>query len=168
MDYSSHRPTDAFPQLSAAERLLIWGFRSLAQFRRLRWPTPLDIRQVYAHFSVADAVPALDAMFEAFACTAHTAIEVHSPTCPCMSAGEHGLLRAVSVAQHHRLDLARKQFECWLPPVAADWVLEPAQGLAIIFQAAGLMLPGRDSSEIGVRAAVVAMQSWPIGSPTLH
>src|SRR4051794_15884218 len=104
------------PALSAAERLFIWGFRAKARSGSAV-PTAADIQQVYDHFRVGDAVTSLESIIEIFACTAHTAIAVHCPTCPRMSDSEHGMLRAIAAAQKERDDIAREQFECWLPPV---------------------------------------------------
>ena len=90
---SMHQSTSTgsldLPSLSAAERLFIWGFRAKARSGSAV-PTAADIQQVYDHFRVGDAVPSLESIIEIFACTAHTAIEVHCPTCPKMSDSEHG------------------------------------------------------------------------------
>jgi hypothetical protein len=159
------RPLD-LPALSAAERLFIWGFRAKARSGSAV-PTAADIQQVYDHFRVGDAVLSLEAIIEIFACTAHTAIEVHCPTCPKMSASERGLLRAIAAAQDERIDAAREQFESWLPPVGADWVLAPVRGLATIYRMAGLILPDRHVRTPDL-ARTMAMKSWFVGSPTLH
>jgi hypothetical protein len=166
MHQSTHtRPLD-LPALSAAERLFIWGFRAKAR-RGGAVPTASDIKEVYDHFRVGDAVPSLESIIEIFACTAHTAIEVHCPTCPRMSDSEHGLLRAIAAAQQERFEVAREQFECWLPPVGADWALAPVQGLATIFRMAGLILPDRQVRSFD-QDRMMAMKSWLVGSPTLH
>src|ERR1700755_2388806 len=147
-----HQSTDTrtleLPALCAAERLFIWGFRAKAR-SGTAVPTADDIQQVYDHFRVGDAVLSLEAIIEIFACTAHTAIEVHCPTCPKMSESEHGILRAIAAAQRARDDVAREQFESWLPPVGADWALAPVRGLATIFQMAGLILPDRHIQTLG-------------------
>ncbi|SPP92473.1 conserved protein of unknown function [Bradyrhizobium vignae] len=130
-------------------------------------PTAADIKEVYDHFCVGDAVPSLESIIEIFACTAHTAIEVHCPTCPRMSDGEHGILRAIAAAQRDRIDVAREQFERWLLPVGADWALAPVQGLATIFRMAGLILPDRHLRSFE-HDRMMAMKSWLVGSPTLH
>ncbi len=65
------------------------------------------------------------------------------------------------------LDLARRQFERWLPGVAADWILGPACGLATIFRRASLTLPQRDAAPSRV-GETMAVQSWPVGSSTVH
>lgn len=154
------------PALCAAERLFIWGFRAKAR-SGTAVPTATDIQQVYDHFRVGDAVPSLEAIIEIFACTAHTAIEVHCPTCPKMSESEHGILHAIAAAQEERIDIAREQFESWLPPVGADWALAPVRGLATIFRIAGLILPDR-RFRIATVERTMAMKSWFVGSPTLH
>jgi hypothetical protein len=166
MHQSTHtRPLD-LPALSAAERLFIWGFRAKAR-RGGAVPTAADIKEVYDHFRVGDAVPSLESIIEIFACTAHTAIEVHCPTCPRMSDSEHGLLRAIAAAQQERIEVAREQFECWLPPAGADWALAPVQGLATIFRMAGLILPDRHVRSFD-QDRMMAMKTWLVGSPTLH
>jgi len=154
------------PALSAAERLFIWGFRAKARSGSAV-PTATDIQQVYDYLRVGDAVPSLESIIEIFACTAHRAIAVHCPTCPRMSGSEHGILRAIAAAQKERDDIARKQFECWLPPVGADWALAPVRGLATIFRMAGLILPDRDVPSFD-HDRTMAMKSWLVGSPTLH
>ena len=154
------------PALSAAERLFIWGFRANARSGSAL-PTATDIQQVYDHFRVGDAVPSLESIVRIFACTAHTAIAVHCPTCPRMSDSEHGMLRAIAAAQKERDDIAREQFECWLPPVGADWALAPVRGLATIFRMAGLILPDRHVPSLD-HERTMAMKSWLVGSPTLH
>lgn len=155
------------PTLTAAERLFIWGFRAKARSGGAV-PSAADIQQVYDHFRVGDAVPSLDAIIEVFACTAHTAIEVHCPNCPRVSESERGLLRAVTAAQNERDDLVREQFECWLPPIGADWALFPVRGLATIFRIAGLVLPERHRAP-ATPGRMAAMKSWLVGGPpTLH
>ena len=84
-----------------------------------------------------------------------------------MSESEHGLLQAIAAAQQLRFDIAREQFEIWLPPVGADWALAPVRGLATIFRMAGLILPDRHIRTPGA-AQTMAMKSWLVGSPTLH
>ncbi|UWU85504.1 hypothetical protein N2605_03320 [Bradyrhizobium yuanmingense] len=159
------RPVD-LPALSAAERLFIWGFRAKARSGSAV-PTAADIQQVYDHFRVGDAVLSLDSIIEIFAGTAHTAIEVHCPTCPRMSDSERGILRAIAAAQQDRVDVAREQFERWLPPIGADWALAPVLGLATIFRMAGLVLPDRHVQPIE-HDGMLAMKSWFVGSATLH
>ncbi|UPK25928.1 hypothetical protein [Bradyrhizobium sp. 195] len=154
------------PALSAAERLFIWGFRAKARSSGAV-PTAADIQEVYDHFRVGDAVLSLESIIEIFACTAHTAIEVHCPTCPRMSDSEHGILHAIAAAQQDRVDVAREQFESWLPPVGADWALAPVRGLATIFRMAGLILPDRHVRTLD-HDRTMAMKSWLVGSPTLH
>ncbi len=154
------------PAFCAAERLFIWGFRAKARGGGAV-PNAADIRQVYDHFRVGDAVASLDSIIEIFGCTAHTAIEVHCPTCPRMSDSENGILRAVAAAQQDRIDIAREQFESWLPPVGADWALVPVRGLATIFRMAGLVLPDRQTRSFD-HSRTMAMKSWLVGSPTLH
>ncbi len=161
------RPISTLDQLDIGERLFVWGFRAMAQSRRLGWPTAADLRQVYGHYGVGDAVPLLDTLIEAFACTAHEAIELHRPGCRHVSPSEYYLLQAVSAAQSGSLDLARQQFERWLPGVAADWILGPACGLGTVFRRASLTLPQRDAAPLRV-GETMAMQSWPVGSPTVH
>ncbi|MCS3728800.1 hypothetical protein [Bradyrhizobium betae] len=165
-----HQSTDAspleLPALSAAERLFIWGFRAKARSGGAV-PTAADIKEVYDYFRVGDAVPSLDSIIEIFACTAHTAIEVHCPTCPKMSDSEHGILHAIAAAQQDRIDVAREQFENWLPPVGADWALAPVRGVATIFRMAGLVLPDRQVRSLD-HGRTMAMKSWLVGSPTLH
>lgn len=166
MHHATHtRPLD-LPALSAAERLFIWGFRAKARSGGAV-PTAADIQEVYDHFRVGDAVLSLDSIIEVFACTAHTAIEVHCPTCPRMSDSEHGILRAIAAAQQDRVDVAREQFERWLPPLGADWALAPVRGLATIFRMAGLILPDRHAQSFD-HHRIMAMKSWFVGSPTLH
>ncbi|MBR0724078.1 hypothetical protein [Bradyrhizobium manausense] len=159
------RPLD-LPALGAAERLFIWGFRAKAR-SGTAVPTAADIQEVYDHFRVGDAVPSLETIIEIFACTAHTAIQVHCPTCPKMSESEQGILRAIVAAQEQRIDVAREQFKSWLPPVGADWALAPVKGLATIFRMAGLILPDRHVRTLNV-GQTMAMKSWLVGSPTLH
>ena len=109
-----HQPTYTrsldLPALCAAERLLIWGFRAKAR-SGTAVPTAADIQEVYDHFRVGDAVPSLEAIVEIFACTAHTAIEVHCPTCPKMSESEHGILHAIAAAQDERIDVTTEPVE---------------------------------------------------------
>jgi hypothetical protein len=124
------------------------------------------IREVYGQFHVDDAVASLDALLEVFARTAHTAIEVHSPCCPCVSRSEALLLQAIAAAQEDALEVARRSFERWLPDLAADWSLTPGCGIGRIFQMAGMRLPLRDLGTVGTETAT--MQDWPSGSQALH
>lgn len=154
-------------RLDVGERLFLWGFRAIAQCHRLGWPSMSEIRQVYDHFGVADAAPSLHAMLKIFACTGLTAVELHSPGCPCVSDSERLLLQAVAAAQRDEKETARRRFGYWLPSAAADWILEPACGLGRLFAARGLMLRSPGAS-FASRPDVMATQSSSIGSPTLH
>ena len=162
---TSPRSVD-LPALSAAERLFIWGFRAKARSGGAV-PSATDIQEVYDHFGVGDAVPSLESIIEIFACTAHTAIEVHCPTCPRLSDGEQEILHALAAAQQDRIETVRERFESWLPPVGADWALAPVRGLATIFRVAGLILPDRHVHSFD-HDRTMAMKSWLVGSPTFH
>jgi hypothetical protein len=155
---------DGLPLLDFSERLFLWGFRAMIEYQWRGRPIIAAIRQVYGQFHVEDAVASLDALLEVFTRTMHTAIEVHSPCCPCVSESEALLLRAIAAAQAGRLEVARRRFEHWLPELAADWILSPACGLGRIFQAADMTLPLRD---VGVmRMHETAMMH--AGSQSLH
>ncbi|RXH26180.1 hypothetical protein XH99_21935 [Bradyrhizobium nanningense] len=166
MHPSTSRGSLDLPALSAAERLFIWGFRAKARSGGAV-PTAADIQEVYDHFRVGDAVASLESIIEIFACTAHTAIEVHCPTCPRVSDSEQEILHAIAAAQQDRIDIVRERFESWLPPVGADWALAPVRGLATIFRMAGLILPDRQVRSFD-HGRTMAMKSWLVGSPTLH
>jgi hypothetical protein len=159
--------SDKLAQLDLSERLFLWGFRSMAQHHRCGCPIVAAILQVYVQFQVEDAVGSLDALIEVFASTAHTAIEIHCPNCPCISESETFLLRAMAAAQSSDLNMARRELERWLPELAADWTLGPVCGIAAIFQAAGMTLPLR-TVETTEMHETEAMRSWPIGSQALH
>jgi hypothetical protein len=158
--------SDRLPQLDFSERLFLWGFRSMVEYQWRGRPILASIRQVYGQFHVEDAVASLDALLEVFACTAHTAIEIHRPCCPCVSESEALVLRAIAAAQGDQIEVARRTFERWLPELAADWILTPASGIGRIFQMAGMTLPLRDVATLGMETAT--MQSWPTGSQVLH
>ncbi len=106
MQQSTSTGTLDLPALSAGERLFIWGFRAKARSGSAV-PTAADIQEVYDYFGVGDAVRSLEAIIDIFACTAHTAIEVHCPTCPRMSESERAILRAIAAAQQNELERAR-------------------------------------------------------------
>jgi hypothetical protein len=76
-------------------------------------------------------------------------------------------LQAISETQCGRIDLARAQLERWLPPVAADWALAPASGLAKIFRISGLTFAHRSSPDFE-STKTAATQSWLVSSPTVH
>ncbi|WP_354141117.1 hypothetical protein [Bradyrhizobium sp. LB11.1] len=76
-------------------------------------------------------------------------------------------MHAIAAAQEERIDVAREQFESWLPPIGADWALAPVKGLATIFRMAGLIVPDRRIRAPNV-GPTMAMKSWFVGSPTLH
>lgn len=158
---------DTLSQLEVGERLFVWGFRSVAQYRRIGRPSMTELQRVCDHFGVVDAVPSLDAMLETFACTAHTVIELHCPGCPCLSESEYLLLQAAAACQHGDTITGQRRFEFWLPEVAADWILAPACGLGRIFANSGLILRSRNTSFMP-RGGTMALQTWPVGSSTLH
>jgi hypothetical protein len=139
--------SDGPMQLSMSEHLFLWGFRLTAHHRGCGCPISGAIKQVYGQYHIADVVEALDAMIEAFASTAHTAIEIHSPNCPCVSESERSLLRAMAAAQSADLSKAHREFERWLPALAVDWILGPARGIAGSFRAAGMALPLRSGEQ---------------------
>ncbi len=159
--------TNTLAALGLAERLFIWGFRSIGQFRRLGWPSMSEIQEVYRHFAVADAVAPLDAMFEVFACTARREIELHCPGCAFVSEGEYRLLQTAAAAQQGLSELARDRFKRWLPEVAADWIMLPICRVGQIFVSAGLILPARQDEPSPVYETM-RMRSWSLGTPTLH
>lgn len=159
--------TRTLSQLDVGERLFVWGFRAIAQCHRLGWPSMAELQRVYDHFGVADAVPSLEAMIDTFACTAHTAVELHCPGCSCLSGSEHLLLQAAAASQRGESELARRRFEYWLPEIAADWILGPACGLGRIFAKSGLMLNVHHAFPAPL-PATMARQTRSVGSPTLH
>ena len=132
--------SDGLAQLDLSERLFLWGFRAMAQHHRCGCPVGGEIRKVYDRYQIENVVGSLDAMIATFASNAHTAIEIHSPNCPCVSESERILLQAMAAAQSSDLIGARRAFERWLPELAADWIVGPASGIARIFQAAGMTL----------------------------
>jgi hypothetical protein len=135
--------SNGLAQLDLSERLFLWGFRAMAQHHRCGCPVGDEIRTVYGRYQIDDIVGSLDAMIEAFASNAHTAIEIHSPNCPCVSESEKILLQAMAAAQSSDLNGARRAFQRWLPELAADWIVGPACGIAKTFQTAGMTLPLR-------------------------
>jgi hypothetical protein len=154
-------------RFEAGERLFLWGFRAMARRYRFGRPTLAEMREVYWHFGVEDAVPLLDALIGAFARAAHAPIETHSPGCPCVSPSERSLLRAAAAAQTGALAIARGELGQWLPDLTADWATEPLRGLGGLFQAAGLNLPLRER-ELASAPETMALRTWPAASPTLH
>jgi hypothetical protein len=154
-------PTETLQELDLGERLFIWGFRSMAEYRRRGRPTIREMQEVYSHFRVDAAFPLFDELIQAFAWAAHTPIEVHMPGCPCVSAGEAHLLRAAAAAQGKNLDAASQGFTRWIPACATGCVLEPVCAIGRTFEAAGLILP--------VRHANVAERGWQsTGSRAIH
>jgi|SRR5690242_8923265 len=159
--------TGRLAQLESGERLFLWGFRTMAQHRACGCPIVGVMRQVYGQYFVDDAVASLEMVIEAFAGTAHTAISIHSPCCPCVSESEALLLRAMAAAQSADLDAARQQFEHWLPELAADWVLGAACGVGQIFKEAGMTLPMREPGTIGVEDDLMGL-GRPVMSNARH
>ena len=130
-------------------------------------PTLPELRQVYAHFGVDDAIASMDALVGAFARAAYAPVDVHSPGCPCVSPSERCLLRAAAAAQSGALAIARRELARWLPDLAADWATEPLCGLGRLFQAAGLNLPMRER-DLATAPQTMATRTWPVASPALH
>jgi hypothetical protein len=159
------RSRSTLARLTIGGRLFLWGFRSMAQHHRCGRPSIDAMRQVYKQFDLEDAVVSLDALVEAFAQTAHTPIEIHSPCCPCVSLSEALLLRAVAATQSGTLDVARRSFGRWLPDLAADWVLCPACGLGQLFRKAGFTLPIDETAHSYEPATI---RGWPGAPGTLH
>ncbi|WP_158816986.1 hypothetical protein [Methylocapsa sp. S129] len=157
----------ALSQLDVGERLFIWGFRAMAQHHKLGRPSIAELRQVFGHFGVGDAVFSLEALLDAFARAAHSPVEVHGMGCPCVSTSETFLLRAVAATQSGALEVARREFARWLPCPAADWVLIPVAAMGRLFQRAGLTMLLREA-EPAPMPDTMAMRTWPVGSRTLH
>jgi hypothetical protein len=165
--FPTQAPADQLAQLEVGERLFLWGFRTMAQHRRCACPIAAEIRQIYGEFLVEDAVALLETVIDVFASTAHTAIAVHGPCCPCVSDGEMSLCRAMAAAQSGDPRAARQQFEHWLPELAADWILAPASEFGSIFQTAGMELPRRDFGAMNTDGARRS-PSWSAGSEARH
>lgn len=144
ISFPREKSSDGLAQLDRGERLFLWGFRAMAQHHRCDCPVGGEIRKVYSRYQIDDIVGSLDAMIETFASNAHTAIEIHSPNCPCVSESERVLLQAMAAAQSSDFNGARRAFERWLPALAADWIVGPACGIARAFQTAGMTLPVRN------------------------
>lgn len=159
--------TKTLRQLGLGERLFVWGFRAIAQHHRLGRPRMSEVRCVYDHFQVADAVSSLNAMLETFACTAHSTVELHCPGCPCVSGSEYLISQATAAVQRGEIDLARQRFSNWLPDISTDWILSPASGLGRIFALHGLLLPLHATAFISL-PATMAKQTWPVGAPIFH
>jgi hypothetical protein len=137
-------PSQQLIDLDIGERLFIWAFRAIVQHRKRGAPDMSEVERVFGEFGVDAALWSVAALVQAFALTAHTAIAVHCPGCPCISEAELSLLRAAAAAQRADIEIARRELERWLPGLAADWALAPARGLGQLFEAAGLMLPIRE------------------------
>jgi hypothetical protein len=159
--------TDKPTRLDQSERLFLWGFRTLARHRGCDCPIAAATRQLYRQCQVENSLGSLEALVETFAYTAHTAIEIHAPNCPYLSESEMLLLQAMAAAQSAKLNLARRGFERWLPGLAADWALGPACAIVRTFQAAGMILPLRDTEVIGT-LVTAAMRNWATGPRVLH
>jgi hypothetical protein len=163
--------TETLLQLDLAERLFVWGFRSMAEYRRRGWPTMGQMHEVCDHFRVDGALPSFDELIEAFACAAHTPIEIHSPGCPCISEGETFLLRAAASAQAGDLDTASRGFLRWVPASTTGWLVAPACAIGGTFRAAGIIMPVRHAALHADRteAAGGTALSWQaVGSRSLH
>ncbi len=158
---------DKLARLDLSERLFLWGFRGMAQHRNCGCPIFAATRHVYGRFRIEDAVGPLGTLIEVFAGNAHTAVEIHSPNCPCLSESEILLLRAVAAAQSADLNMARRGFERWLQGLAADWALGPACEIAGIFRAAGMRFELRDIAAISTFESAVARNPT-VGSRALH
>jgi hypothetical protein len=159
--------SDGLAQLDLSERLFLWGFRAMAQHHRCACPINGEIRKVYGRYQIDDVVGSLDTMIETFASNAHTAIEIHSPNCPCVSESEKFLLQAMAAAQSSDLNGARRAFERWLPELAADWIVGPACAIARAFDTAGITLPRRNV-ELSDMPDTKATLSFANASRALH
>jgi hypothetical protein len=153
-------------RLDLAERLFIWAFRLMVQHRRSGGPTIAEIHRACGQFKIQDAIPPLDALVDAFASTAHTAIAVHGPDRLCVSDNEMRLLRAMTAAQSGKLDVARSAFEFWLPAPAADQVLNPVAAVGQTFQAKGLVFGRRDNNNL--KTSETGTGIWPAGARAVH
>jgi hypothetical protein len=164
---NSPDPLEGTIELHTGERLFVWGFRTMIFCRRPEPPDITTVRELYDQFNVANALPALSAMVEAFVRTAHTAVALHAPGCPCVSSSEYCLLEALARAQRGEIDSARRRFEQWLPDAAADWVLGPACGLGRAFAHGRLILPIRDAEQMRIHDAAATRSQRPVWS-SLH
>src|SRR5262249_30755703 len=95
ISFSCEKTSDGLAQLDRSERLCLWGVRAMAHHHRCGCPVDGEIRKVYGRYQIEDVVGSLDAMIDAFASNAHTAVEIHSPNCPCLSENEKVLLQAM-------------------------------------------------------------------------
>jgi hypothetical protein len=155
-------------QLDLGERLFIWGFRSMAEYRRRGRPTVTEMQQVYQHFRVDAAFSWFDELIEAFACTAHTPIEIHMPGCPCVSESEAQLMQAAAAAQGGDLETACRGFARWVPVSATEWLLTPVCAIGRIFQTSGMTLPVRHAGAATTADRMMGPGWQPGGSRALH
>ena len=159
---AADRPT----QLHTGERLFLWGFRAIAQQHHCEHPVVAAIQQCYGEFGVSGAAALIEALVNAFFHTAHTTIAIHNPRCPCVSDEEAYLLRAMALTQFGYSNAAGRQFERWLPKLAAEWVLAPVSEVGKLFHAAGLSFCLGDVDRLNL--AEGGHQSWPTASRALH
>jgi hypothetical protein len=154
-------------QLETSERLLLWGFRTLAQHRGCECPVMAVIHQTYIRFGIEDALAPLATVVELFATSAHTPISLHSSSCPCLSADERLLLDATAAAQSGDLRASRKGFEYWLASMAAGGVAEAAYAIGKAFRKANFELPDPRRNTPDLDPAH-APQVRSVGSGALH
>lgn len=135
-------------ELTTAESLLVVSFRLWA----LPYAQPQETHPDWrAGFLAAGMVDAARTIFDPLVATIFTAsrhlIGVHRAQCRGVSSEESRFLRCMAHFQHENIDDASGILASWLHPGGARVAASLAPRLASAMEAAGLMLPMRESGE---------------------
>ena len=153
-------------ELDHAGQFLLWGMRAwLLAFRQVSRPGSQDRPNAYRGIAgegflragVPQAMELIDDVFQALANAAIRQIDLRCPHCVFVSPDEALLLGAVAASQRKQHAISWSALTALLPPATARGALPSLISLAILLQAADLVLRTLDAEKCGAPDLRIAM-----------
>lgn len=134
------RPTIHTTRLTSPQMLLIQGVRFSVEQLLDGSEDYAELSRAYEAHGLDYAADALFGLSRIIGRTASRPVMVHCFVCPSVSGDEQALIEAVGALQLGDRETARAIFDEFLPPIASQFAVEPASGVARAFAAAGYRL----------------------------
>lgn len=160
--------TAAAGQLTAEERLLLWGLRTWLAGWLAEAPILPYITRAFAEQGADPAVPALNVTMEMLCAARFQGF--HHPWCRCLGDDERLLLDILSLHQRGESASALFLTRLLVPPAAARLIGSQLHHLAAALLACGITLSGETKREANCAAAppMVPPVVWAPSTATLH
>lgn len=164
-------------ELDFPGQFVLWGMRAWLAARRRNEATGNQAVGISAYRSMAgegflkagvpQAMELIDDVFQALAAAATRQIDLRCPHCAYVSPDEALLLGAVAASQRKQHAVSWSALTALLPPAAARGALPSLISLAILLQAADLVLSPLDAEKCGAPDLRIAMAAG-AGTAPVH